>query len=303
MSENDYADAYRTLGVCPSDSWEHVQRTYRHLVQRWHPDRLRTDDVAPGEAEEATKALNLAFSLLSDHYREFGTLPPLATPNDRGIDAVPARDDTQEAETNRSEETTPETNSPIHAEMQPRSSGGSLLAAIAIILGAYLFYEWGPFQTPQGQQAPNRANSESHVVVKESDTVSRPLPPNFIRRGATASEVTAIQGTPSSVENNIWYYGQSRVYFEDGRVSGWLNHPENPLQVRPEERVQARAGQHFHIGSTKEEVRLIQGEPIAAHPDMWDYGISRVYFRDDRVTGWDESPLQPLRTEKKAARN
>jgi len=303
MSEIDYADAYRTLGVCPSDSWDHVQRTYRHLVQRWHPDRIRSDNVRPGEAEEATKALNLAFSLLSDHYRKFGTLPPLATPADQGTETVPAREEADEVETSRSDETTPETVSPVHAEMEPKSGGVSLLAAIAIILGVYLFYEWGPFQTPQGNQAPNRANSESLVVGTERDTTSHPLPPNFIRRGATASEVTAIQGTPSSVEDNVWYYGQSRVYFEDGRVSGWLNHPENPLQVRPEERAQARAGQHFHIGSTKEEVRLIQGEPIAAHPNVWDYGISRVYFRDDRVTGWEESTLQPLRVEKKAARN
>jgi len=216
MNENNYADAYRTLGVCPSDSWEHVQRTYRHLVQRWHPDRLRADDIGPGEAEEATKALNLAFSLLSDYYRQFGTLPPLATPADRDTEAVPAGEDTQETETNRSEETTPENVPPGHAEMEPKSGGGSLLAAIAIILGVYLFYEWGPLQTPRGNQAPNRANSESHVVAKEMDTASHPLPPNFIRRGATASEVTAIQGTPSSVEDNVWRYGQSRVYFSGG---------------------------------------------------------------------------------------
>jgi len=297
MNENDYAHAYRTLGVRPSDSWEHVQRAYRRLVQKWHPDRLGAGGVASSDAEKATKALNLAFSMLSSHYRRFGTLPPISPPANQNEPVVPYQE-SADVDVGDSNDATPGVVRPTGAEAQSRTSGAGLFVAIAFLVGAYLVFAAGPFDWSAGSRSPGPARHESRIGATEKGTNPNRFPPSLIRPGATTAEVSAIQGAPSSVEENIWHYGHSKIYFQNDRVSGWLNHPENPLQVPSTEQSQPGEGRHFHVGSTKEEVRLIQGDPIEAHPDVWDYGLSRVYFHDDRVTGWDDSPLQPLRAKK-----
>lgn len=301
MSKNDYADAYRILGVRPSDSWEHVQRAYRRLVQKWHPDRIGAGGIASSEAETATKALNLAFSLLSSHYRQFGTLPPISPPANQNEPVVPYQEsvDVDMA----SDDATPGVIRPPRAEPQSRATAGGLLVGIAFLVGAYLVFEADPSNLSEEPRSLSPTSSESRLGVTEKGTDPDRLQPALLRQGATTTEVSAIQGVPSSVEENIWHYGHSRVYFQNGRVSGWLNHPGNPLQVSSPENTPTGDGRHFHVGSTKEEVRLIQGDPIEAHPNVWDYGVSRIFFHGDRVTGWHDSPLQPLRVEKATPRH
>jgi hypothetical protein len=51
----------------------------------------------------------------------------------------------------------------------------------------------------------------------------------------------------------------------------------------------------FHVGSSKEEVRAIQGSPSRSLPDVWYYGDSEVFFASDRVVGWRSSSSNPLR--------
>jgi|GEM_PF-7061256 len=50
-------------------------------------------------------------------------------------------------------------------------------------------------------------------------------------------------------------------------------------------------------GMHKKWVLQIQGEPMLREEDTWDYGISKIYFRDDLVTDWYSSPLDPLRVD------
>jgi len=50
-------------------------------------------------------------------------------------------------------------------------------------------------------------------------------------------------------------------------------------------------------GMHKKWVLQIQGEPMLRSEDSWDYGISKIYFRDDLVTDWYSSPLDPLQVD------
>jgi hypothetical protein len=54
-------------------------------------------------------------------------------------------------------------------------------------------------------------------------------------------------------------------------------------------------GGTFDVGSTKNEVRAIQGTPVTETDSVWDYAPSRVFFERNRVIRWEESPMQPLR--------
>ncbi len=54
-------------------------------------------------------------------------------------------------------------------------------------------------------------------------------PPSFFTIGSSADEVLAVQGTPTSVRGNMWFYHFADVLFRNGRV-GWVNDPEARLR-------------------------------------------------------------------------
>ncbi|MEJ5349294.1 MAG: J domain-containing protein [Desulfosoma sp.] len=53
--------------------------------------------------------------------------------------------------------------------------------------------------------------------------------PSFFTIGSSADEVLAVQGTPTSIRGNVWFYHFSDVLFRNGRV-GWVNDPEGRLR-------------------------------------------------------------------------
>ena len=48
------------------------------------------------------------------------------------------------------------------------------------------------------------------------------------------------------------------------------------------------------LGTAAGQVRAIEGEPVAANRQHWDYGPSWIEFEDDRVSNWYSSPQRPL---------
>jgi hypothetical protein len=81
------------------------------------------------------------------------------------------------------------------------------------------------------------------------------------------------------------------VVFEHGVVVNWESLPSDPL------RTIVRA--NFTFGSPEAEVRKIQGEPLHETKNVWTYRISKVYFKEGKVTGWYSSVLDPLKIEEK----
>jgi len=53
-------------------------------------------------------------------------------------------------------------------------------------------------------------------------------------------------------------------------------------------------GEHFTVGSSKDDVLRVQGTPDEISESMWRYGSSRVFFAKGRVTRWNVFPLSPL---------
>jgi len=43
----------------------------------------------------------------------------------------------------------------------------------------------------------------------------------YFTYGDTAGRVFEVQGVPTKTEGDIWYYGQSEVHFQEGRVKSW----------------------------------------------------------------------------------
>ena len=55
------------------------------------------------------------------------------------------------------------------------------------------------------------------------------------------------------------------------------------------------SGTCFSLGSTKAEVRAVQGSPDKSSDGAWTYGTSRVYFLFERVVAWHSEPATFLK--------
>jgi outer membrane protein assembly factor BamE (lipoprotein component of BamABCDE complex) len=122
----------------------------------------------------------------------------------------------------------------------------------------------------------------------------------FFTVGSTKDEVIGSQGTPTRFSDTHWSYGLSSVEFSNGTVAGWNDSPLNPLRARllptdQAESTAARARGYFTVGSTKDDVIGVQGTPTRFSDTHWTYGLSSVEFNAGTVTGWNDSPLNPLR--------
>jgi hypothetical protein len=111
--------------------------------------------------------------------------------------------------------------------------------------------------------------------------------------GDTKARVIAVQGVPDEAGVNVFRYGSSLVYFEDGRVKQWSD-GRPPLRVLVLPRFDFNGLARFSVGATRAEVIRIQGEPTQTTAGAFYYGASAVYFDRDWVTGWSEVD-QPLR--------
>jgi len=81
-------------------------------------------------------------------------------------------------------------------------------------------------------------------------------------------------------------------------VSDWTIDPfTSPLRVKlwPDAPVDTSL-QYFAVGSTKNDVLVVQGTPTSFSADRFGYGSSEVFFKDNRVVSWKNDPASvPLR--------
>lgn len=70
------------------------------------------------------------------------------------------------------------------------------------------------------------------------------------------------------------------------------NHPQ-PNKIQPAGR---KVLPYITVGSTKDEVLKLLGTPTASTADTFEYKGSKLYFKDDIVSGWKIDPISaPLR--------
>jgi outer membrane protein assembly factor BamE (lipoprotein component of BamABCDE complex) len=148
------------------------------------------------------------------------------------------------------------------------------------------------------ENAPAEIAPES--LIRPSVTPNDLPPQGYFTVGSTKDDVLQTQGTPKAMNENRWTYGLSSIEFQNGRVVTWNVSPLNPLKavLLPQNRNDAGAAHtrgFFTVGSTKDEVIGVQGTPTRFSDTHWTYGLSSVEFNAGTVTGWNDSPLNPLR--------
>ena len=56
-STDSLADAYATLGIPPSATFEEAKKAYREKAKQYHPDRLRAQGLPDGMIAKATERM------------------------------------------------------------------------------------------------------------------------------------------------------------------------------------------------------------------------------------------------------
>ncbi len=273
-----YLRHYRTLGLMPGCTQRDVKASYHRLAGKWHPDRLIGRPAGKGkkESEEKIKEINHAYWSLSSYYRKHGRLPlePLSPTAETAGDAA--------------------TGQHLYSAPANEKSPQSLFFFVRLTIGTMFglglaFAVWYGYPAPEKDvfPPPQYSREDSPLGKKEYFSV-----------GSKPGDVYAAQGIPTKTENGVWHYGKSRVYFEDGVVARWVEDSGHPLMIsRAEESDKGPSPpvkKLFSVGSTKQEVRAIQGAPLRETDTLWEYRVSRIYFKNDRVTSWYSSPLDPL---------
>lgn len=121
------------------------------------------------------------------------------------------------------------------------------------------------------------------IRMQPGDAEKRESLPYFTI-GSSEDDVLSIQGTPSRVEGDKWYYGFSELRFKDGQLREYDNFFGN-LNIRliPSASFANSAPGFFTIGSSSDEVLALHGTPTSIRSNRWSYGFAAISFKEGKV--------------------
>jgi hypothetical protein len=167
---------------------------------------------------------------------------------------------------------------------------------------------WHPDLFESDNQAKASAEEKLRTIIEAfrllssqpCDNSSPGIIPEYFTIGSTKKEVLAVQGIPTAYSPDTFEYGRSKVFFVGDKVVGWEDAPlwiHLNVQLRPGHPVDERM-HYFTIGSTRDEVLAVQGTPTGFAYNTYEYGTSKVHFRDGRVASWENAPASiPLKAQ------
>src|SRR5262245_12485698 len=279
---HNYAECYATLGVTPDTDWKTLRARYRRLIWQWHPDRFLADADRKEIAEEHCKQITLAYQALEKYRREHGVLPltapeTAAVPGTRtqGPDLGTSPD--YAGTDSRAGSTVEQAGGKADTNRRPKYRRRTAIA-IAVLVAVSWLVDRDFDVAPPRSDPPAAPDSGASA---QSPPRQSPGGSGGISVGSTLGEVYSIQGVPTLTKDDTWYYGKSQVRFERGKVVSWKDHPDNRLRLAANQPVFV-SDRHFDVGSTKDEVRELQGPPMSETDSVWGYGPSRVFFEHDR---------------------
>jgi hypothetical protein len=307
---------YNTLGLTPDSSPAQVKKAYRDLVKLWHPDRFQ--QRSPSErlkAEERLKDITSSYRRISRGLKV--QEPPKQEPESPTTGA---------AKPESSPRSSPQSPAPKRTGTASPSyvKYGSFAALILLLLLAYFlaFYPlpgWLSRQVettsppPEPKPPPKRVSAaarnwlprEAPSSSSQGQTPAPPSPPvsekpdspplvvnrssrTHFTLGSTEADVVAIQGLPTRIQGQTWIYGISEIQFKDAKVSRYNNF-DGTLRVRldPPALPYGDIPPFFTLGSTPNEVLLVQGTPTRIEVQSWFYGFSEIRFKSGRVASYD----------------
>jgi hypothetical protein len=311
-------ECYRILGVPPDASLDEVKQRYRTLAKLYHPDAYGSGVLKSLSKDEATEH----FRKITEAYKtivEFKFFEKTFKEAEKSVFSDEFRsaskstfDDEKSHAQNFYQEKAYRKNNPSSGFKSPTTKRldirkMAIMAVVLLTLGFVLFVR---LDTPRkqvvnpsnkivtvssGSSLSGMPSSKPSLPARESISSVLPAAPSrsFFTINSTDDEVLAVQGVPSRKSGQVWHYGLSKVMFRDGRVVGYDNF-DGSLKVRliPKREISVeKIPEYFTLGSSQDEVLLVQGTPSKIVKDVWHYGLDRVFFKEENgervVNGYD----------------
>lgn len=251
MNKNHaYKDCYEILNINPECSWSELRKSYKLQVHKWHPDRFHDKSMEKQLiAEKKIMEVNNAYNLLSTYYRDHGALPRIK------IDSCDRSKTSQKGQTeSKTHDNQAHTNidKTYDYSNNKQNNKKNYLFTVIMCLGLISLYIFITFPdstndlsnqsirtSPIENTIQNRKNTPKTIMDDNSGTGNKPTVDHGNQEeiqmqftyGSSLSEVIQIQGTPTRVVGNTWYYGESRVVFKNGLVEYWVRKPGHHLHA------------------------------------------------------------------------
>ncbi|MGA3117546.1 MAG: J domain-containing protein [Syntrophobacteraceae bacterium] len=312
---------FRILGLEPGAKPSEVRQAYRTLVKKWHPDRHYSKPYETRAfAEKKFREIDEAYRHISGSWKKTPRLAGGRAGSEDRRAPGPGTGPYAAQRPGTKARATPSTR--IRAKIDIRPFSGAKIVVPVLLLAAAVFIltqlpsffpdnavdketlgpptvEHSPEARGPDSPKPSEATGPQPSVDLTAPPSSvappallepQPAPPSaFFTIGSPASEVLSIQGSPSRIQGQTWTYGLSEIQFRNGRV--WkFNNFDGSLRVRMQPSVPedpAPAPAYITIGSSEEEVLLVQGTPTRVERDKWFYGFSELVFKNGRVVEYD----------------
>ena len=235
-----FKECYQILNISDNCDWPTIRKKYKTLIQQCHPDRQPENSPQLKEAEEAIRSYNAAYKKIADYYLANKALPSRSAFLDNSDTKLhtPRKKRPTVNHAHLRKKTKNKPKKPIYMIV----SLGSASILSLFIFGQYLFEPVSPerYQVKvETQQPSTNTSTETKALVNEGkEAISQPT--RLFTTGSSLGEVILIQGEPTRIDQNIWYYGKSTVTFTNGVVSDWSRDPETHLNAKQKSSYQLR---------------------------------------------------------------
>ena len=261
-----YHDCYRVLGTKPDSDWADLRKAYKKSIQKWHPDRFKDDTPEKLAAEDKIKAISIAYKQIHAYYRQNGNMPaveevtkavPKETAKKSSVHSKPSPSSAQKKPNTTSKPTLKVSDRKAPIRLASVFMLASIFPIYYILIGTYDFdqqYESDykadeiDLQDIQTSTETNEKDittsylhdeplrkgtyNEQQTLDKVSKRDHASIQDNYFTYGSTFADVIGTQGAPTKTDGNIWFYGNSEVHFEEGKVSHWVRTTQNPLKAQ-----------------------------------------------------------------------
>lgn len=262
-----YKSYYSILNLEPGCSWTEVRKSYKSMTQKWHPDRYPEGSKKKSAANDKIKQINNAYTHLQKFNTDNGFLPNV----DKAIDLALSSTKKQSTQAVKSTFSANKRKANSHTssnllKSKRKNRAYAIISALVVIPTIYfissgnnIFYpdnsnsSYSPVQQHNMQTskllnsdfrnknidiASSHSNrnitTENTELNENEDFESGKSKRDYFTNGSPLGEVVDIQGVPSKIDGNIWYYGKSEVHFFEGEVIKWVRSAETPLRARYE---------------------------------------------------------------------
>lgn len=239
---HSFKQCYEILNIQSDSDWNTAKKTYRKLIQKWHPDR-QPDPEKKLRATNKIKELTTAYSQLSEYYRQNGELP-LYKQHKPIIEE--SKTDTEKSEKKTKKDNqykkNPSQQKEQHSDFTIKNKTHKSAVVLSIIVVSLLVIIYqnidialeqierdidSPAKAPNAISKKQKTIKDSHKKIVKKKSIRE----KYFSYGSSITEVITVQGPPDKTNGNIWYYGKSEVHFIDGKVSYWYRSADRPLKA------------------------------------------------------------------------